>query len=99
MESHQVSRCLQKADLRQANLSFADLNGADLREANLSEADLLGADLRQADLTNTNIGWTAFGAVDLRNVKGLEMVKHEGPSTIGIDTIIVSQGKIPETFL
>jgi TIR domain-containing protein len=32
-------------------------------------------------------------------VKGLEMVKHSGPSTIGIDTIVKSQGKIPEIFL
>jgi hypothetical protein len=32
-------------------------------------------------------------------VKGLETVKHERPSTIGIDTIVLSQGKIPEIFL
>jgi hypothetical protein len=32
-------------------------------------------------------------------VKGLETVKHEGPSTIGIDTIYRSNGDIPEVFL
>ncbi len=32
-------------------------------------------------------------------VKNLEAVRHEGPSTIGIDTIYRSQGKIPEAFL
>jgi hypothetical protein len=32
-------------------------------------------------------------------VKGLETVRHEGPSTIGIDTIYRSQGKIPLAFL
>ncbi len=40
-----------------------------------------------------------FGDVDLTTVKGLETVKHYGPSTIGIDTIYRSHGNIPETFL
>jgi len=37
--------------------------------------------------------------VDLSRVKGLELIKHEGPSTVGIDTLFRSQGKIPEVFL
>jgi hypothetical protein len=32
-------------------------------------------------------------------VKGLDSVKHLGPSSIGIDTIYRCQGKIPEVFL
>jgi hypothetical protein len=32
-------------------------------------------------------------------VKGLETVLHEAPSTIGIDTIYQSKGKIPDSFL
>jgi hypothetical protein len=32
-------------------------------------------------------------------VKGLETIQHSAPSTIGIDTIILSQGHIPEIFL
>ena len=32
-------------------------------------------------------------------VNGLETVKHNRPSTIGIDTIYMSKGKIPEVFL
>ena len=35
----------------------------------------------------------------MRSVKGLETVKHDGPSTIGTDTLIRSQGDIPEAFL
>jgi hypothetical protein len=31
--------------------------------------------------------------------KGLETVRHNGPSTIGIDTIYRSKGNIPEVFL
>ena len=30
---------------------------------------------------------------------GLETMRHDGPSTIGIDTIYSSQGKIPLAFL
>jgi hypothetical protein len=30
---------------------------------------------------------------------GLETIKHEGPSTIGIDTLYRSNGQIPEVFL
>jgi hypothetical protein len=40
-----------------------------------------------------------FGDTDLSLVKGLEAVNHVLPSTIGIDTIYLSNGKIPEVFL
>jgi hypothetical protein len=37
--------------------------------------------------------------VDLGQTKGLNQVQHAGPSTIGIDTIYLSKGEIPESFL
>lgn len=40
-----------------------------------------------------------FGDVDLSGVIGLDTILHKGPSTIGIDTIYISKGKIPEAFL
>jgi hypothetical protein len=90
---------LCRADLRTANLmgallSSARLTGADLRRANLSWANLNGADLDEA-----TVGLTVFGNVDLSVPKGLDTVYHRGPSTIGIDTIYKSQGKIPHIFL
>jgi uncharacterized protein YjbI with pentapeptide repeats len=102
------------ANLREADLSKADLSGACLIEANLIWADLSKADLSEADLRLANlgwanlsgaylsgalIGWTVFASVDLREVEGLDKVHHIGPSTIGIDTIYLSQGEIPEVFL
>ena len=105
---------LRRADLSRANLSHAevshaDLSDANLRGTNLSDANLSKANLRMtdfsmadfsgADLTQANIGWTLFGNIDLSEVKGLETLYHLGPSTIGIDTITRSQGKIPEVFL
>ena len=105
---------LDGADLRGANLLYADLTGAGLRGANLSGAKLRGAklggadlhwanlggaDLRGADFTAARTGGTHFADVDLSETKGLEAVEHHGPSTVGIDTIYKSRGKIPEAFL
>jgi hypothetical protein len=56
-------------------------------------------DLSGADLSGARIGWTTLGNVDLSQVNGLNTVEHEGPSTIGIETIYTSAGDIPENFL
>ena len=90
---------LTEAYLRGANLGRANLWGADLRVANLWGADLSEANLWGADLDGATVVWTMFGDVDLSVAKGLESVVHLGPSTIGIDTIYRSEGKIPEAFL
>src|SRR4051794_25977363 len=37
--------------------------------------------------------------LDLSETKGLDSIDHKGPSTIGTDTLIRSQGKIPDIFL
>ncbi len=52
---------LRGADLYRADLSGADLRGANLRGADLYRADLSGADLRGADLRGAN-----FRLADLR---------------------------------
>jgi uncharacterized protein YjbI with pentapeptide repeats len=95
---------LNGADLSSSYLINAYLHDAVLSEADLNRTYLVNADLSRALLNNTNlreaeIGYTVFGDVDLSTAIGLETVKHIGPSTIGIDTIIRSKGKIPEIFL
>jgi uncharacterized protein YjbI with pentapeptide repeats len=105
---------LSGADLREANLTLANLSGANLSGAilgganlsgaklggaNLSGADLGGANVERAEVGYTTLGYTIFGDVDLSVVKGLDTVYHRGPSTIGIDTIYKSKGKIPQVFL
>ena len=76
------------------SLIEADLRGADLREAYLG-----GANLGGADLTSVVCSGITFANADLSETKGLESAVHRGPSTIGIDTVIKSKGKIPEAFL
>ncbi len=100
---------LFEADLRWANLIKADLRWADLSRANLSRAYLSEADLGWAYLRETDLSWTdfskteiestVFAGLDLTETKGLNRIIHLGPSTIGLDTIILSMGKIPEAFL
>jgi uncharacterized protein YjbI with pentapeptide repeats len=100
---------LRGADVSGANLRGADLSGAALKRANLGGADLTQSDLSEADLTEAILSGanfdrarllnTYFVNVDLSKSKGLETVKHDGPSTIGLDTFFQSGGKIPEGFL
>jgi hypothetical protein len=95
---------LSEANLEGANLSGADLSRANLREANMGATDLIGANLGEADLHRTilsgaGVAYTTFADVDLSTAKGLETVWHQGPSTIGIDTLYKSKGRIPEIFL
>ena len=105
---------LSKADLSGADLNWADLERARLYSANLRGTDLRGANLREADLNGAlflgtyvedayfgfaEINLTIFANVDLSSAKGLEDIRHRGRSTVGIDTLFASNGRIPEVFL
>jgi hypothetical protein len=102
------------ANLSGADLSETDLSSAGLGSADLSEAILVGANSHKADLFTTNLtaaklhlanlsevqaDFTVFANTDLSSVLGLDKVHHTGPSTVGIDTLVKSKGKIPESFL
>jgi uncharacterized protein YjbI with pentapeptide repeats len=106
---------ISKANLRVANLSGADLRGADLSgsclmgttglvwvglQTDLSGANLSGADLSGADLTNSSLSSTMFAGNDLTSVKGLDTIRHLGPSRIDFHTVIFPRpGPILTTFL
>jgi hypothetical protein len=57
---------LSEAELIGADLSEAALSGADLIDADLSEADLSGASLVNADLRSANMADTSLPTADLR---------------------------------
>jgi hypothetical protein len=90
---------LSESILIDANLIVANLSGANLNKADLSGTDLSGANLLGVDLSGAVAEYTMFADVDLSSAIGLETIRHEGPSTIGIDTIYKSNGNIPEVFL
>jgi len=105
---------LSQADLREADLTNSDFGEANLFEANLvganlsgaffGDANLMWANLSWTQLRGTNFRWASFdsttlGNVDLSQAEGLDEISHRGPSTIGVDTIYRSKGRIPEIFL
>jgi uncharacterized protein YjbI with pentapeptide repeats len=100
---------LRRADMTEADCSGADLTKADLREVNfrngtLAGASLVGADLSFAKLAGVDfqdavLGWSTLGHVDLKQVVGLDQIRHVGPSSIGLDTARISHSKLTETFL
>ncbi len=90
---------LRRTDLIRSNLSGADLRNADVSGTNLFGTNLSGAKLSGADVSGAALVYTIFANTDLSGTKGLELCRHEGPSSIGIDTFYRSKGNIPESFL
>jgi hypothetical protein len=91
---------LRGSDLRIANLSRSDLSDAILTGgAKLIGANLTSAHLKGTNLTNAFMAYTVLGDNDLSEVIGLESIVYGGPSTIGVDTLYKSRGKIPDLFL
>jgi TIR domain/Pentapeptide repeats (8 copies) len=92
-------------DFREANFRSADLSGARLRRCNLARVDLTDATLLYADITDADlhgtrfarasIGWTTFGNNDLSKARDLDRARHQGPSSVGVDTLIRSRAAIP----
>jgi len=92
-ESEEQGR-LRWKETQGANLKGATFSRAYLEEVNFSTSYLSGTDFADCMMSGSY-----FINVDLSECKGLEAVKHDGPSNIDIDTIYRSGGKIPEVFL
>ena len=105
---------LSGADLTATDFSWASLTNANLRGATLTAtsmmmANLTGADLRGARIVKCGMdstilhrataGGTLFSNCDLRSVIGLESMLHGAPSTISLDTLARSGGRVPRLFL
>src|SRR5713226_6325831 len=65
----------------------------------ITQADLSGAYLNSVNLSEAIVENTSFGDRDLRVIKGIETIRHHGPSPLSINTIYLSGGDIPESFL
>jgi uncharacterized protein YjbI with pentapeptide repeats len=95
---------LRGANLRDSNLHSALLDAvlledADLSGVNFTFTNLCGGQVARANFYKARMFNTSIVDIDLSEVKNLESVEHEGPSSIGIDTIYKSRGNIPEKFL
>ena len=102
-ETRLAHAIVMNADVRDADLSSAylhktvlattDLTGAYLYKAHFSEVYL-----NNSKFTNAALADTTLAASDLSLAIDLEKTNHHDPSTIGMDTINRSKGKIPESF-
>lgn len=105
---------LSDGDLENTEFTAADLSNAILQRTIfyrtwLNQSQLCGAKLIAARLTDVSLAGTDFDQVisaynqwnnlDLSEALHLEAVIHEGPSSLGIDTLVRSQGTIPDLFL
>lgn len=90
---------LSNANLRYTYIDYTDLSGANLKKANLVGAHIRDSLLEGADFTNAEIGWTTFSGIDLSVAEGVDTLTHRTPSTIALDTIIRSGGKLSQNFL
>jgi hypothetical protein len=90
---------LCEADLLRADCTRTNLNKANLSRTRLVWVNFNGANVSGANFSQAEMGATVFADLDLSGVKGLGTVIHKGPSTIGIDSIYLSHGKIPLAFL
>jgi uncharacterized protein YjbI with pentapeptide repeats len=98
-DTNLINADLRSADLTGASLVFTNLSSANLGDADLRKVNLSDARLSETNLSDARVGMTTFGRLDLSVTRGLETVQHRSPSIIGIDTIYMSQGRIPEIFL
>ncbi len=105
---------LNNANFRNSNLYKANLNGADLSWTNLQRVNLNYASFRKTKLNFTNfdgarcvgtdfsysqMNRTIFSDNDLSSAKNLDSVQHQGPSTIGVNTLHQSSGMVSQVFL
>ncbi len=105
---------LSRANLDRANFTGADLTGATFNGAALTRTNLSGAIFREsdfyeavfnttpvtdADFTGSIMGYTMFQNCNLSDAIGLDAVRHDAPSTLGLDSLFRSGGAIPGSFL
>ena len=98
-ENPGVGPDLSEADLKRANLSGADLRGANLSRASLEGVNFFAAHFRETNFEEAFCLGTIFADVNLNEATNLDTVFHLGPSPISIDTLYISEGKIPDAFL
>jgi len=95
---------LRMSYLYKAKLKGTILQGTDLSQAELCRAMIYNTTFRRTNLTDTNFSEAHLGAnffieTDLSHAKNLEAIKHNAASSVDIDSLYLSKGRIPEAFL
>ena len=99
---------IDRANMKDADLSGAYFGGSRIKRSNFDNPNLTGSDLFEAnidtvtfdgsDLSGSILGYTVFQNCDLSNVSNLDSIRHDAPSTLGVDSLLKSSN-LPEEFL
>lgn len=105
---------LNRIDFSSAHLGAADFTGAsvldtrfiqsDLSDVSLAKATLMESlfidcDMQGVNFANAFFFANVFAKLDLRQVTGLSSITHVMQSSIGIETLYMSGGMLPQEFL
>jgi uncharacterized protein YjbI with pentapeptide repeats len=93
-----------KTDLSNTNLSDSYLFKSNLSFSNLFSANFSGSIIRNVNINNASfkkcrLDSTIFVGIDFRSAIDLETIEYSSFSSISVDTIIYSHGKIPIELL
>ncbi|MQG08431.1 MAG: pentapeptide repeat-containing protein [SAR202 cluster bacterium] len=99
---------IDRANMKDADLSGAYFGGSRIKRSNFDNTNLTESDLFEAnidtvtfdgsDLSGSILGYTVFQNCDLSNVSNLDSIRHDAPSTLGVDSLLKSSN-LPEEFL
>jgi len=90
---------LAGAHLHRAKVLHCDLSGAQFTAAQMWQAVLLSSRVAKTNWRDAEAYETVWAGLDLTLAVGLDEMRHLGPSTIGLDTVLASAGRIPDVFL
>jgi Pentapeptide repeats (8 copies) len=85
---------LARAYCYQTNFSGTSLCGAELSGTVFTQCQMDNADFALAACNDT-----VWAGLDLSRAKNLHTTNHDGPSTVGMDTVFRSRGDLPDRFL
>ncbi len=99
IESKFIGSTFNKSNIEFSLFNLAVFEEAKLINSNIGICHFYRCNLLNTDISKAKIGYLTLCDLDMSCMIGLESVKHRAPSTIGIDTLYESKGRIPESFL
>jgi len=73
---------MRKAVIRRVRVHGSNFADAHFAKSTISDARFMGSVMRNADFTGVRLSKVHFSDVDLSDARGLETIKHFGPSTL-----------------
>jgi len=97
--SHVERACFDRASLGYVIFDSCVLNQASFIDCDLGNASFINSSMTGCDFTNAVAGQTIFSEVDLSTIAGLDALRHSGPSSIGVESLVRSASGISDNFL